>query len=151
MVDEAAATAGNMAMGNSEGVEREGDAAVHGQHLHAAAAVEGDALAAAIQGQVVRADGERAGDGDGATTAEGDGVSAGRAADGAVQVGLITGADRNGRGWLGMGRPAGKPEAGEHADSQQQGQSDQARPGRETKGVWLTHDACSFLRRRDAA
>ena len=54
IVKDAAAVAGGRAMGNGEGVEREGDATVHGQHLHAVVAVEGNALPAAVQGQVHR-------------------------------------------------------------------------------------------------
>ena len=131
-------------MGNGEGVEREADAAVYGQHLHTVVAVEGNALAAAVQGQVL-ADRERSGEGDRATTAEFDGVSAGRVVDGVAQGGVIAGIDGTGHGWLGVGRPAGKPEAGEHADPEQQGESDQACPGRETKGMWLIHEKCFFL------
>jgi len=67
-------------MGNGEGVEGEGDAAIHGEHPHAVATIEGDALPAAVQGQVL-ADGERAGDRDGATTTERDRVKSGGAAD----------------------------------------------------------------------
>ncbi len=67
-------------MGNGEGLEVEGDAAIHGEHLRAVAAIEGDILPAAIQGQVL-CDGERAGDGDGATTTERDCVPRGGAAD----------------------------------------------------------------------
>ena len=68
---------GGQAMSNGEGVEGEGDAAIDGEQLRAVAAIEGDVLPAAIESQVVRADGERAGDGDGATTTEGDRVSGG--------------------------------------------------------------------------
>ncbi len=75
-----AATVVGQAMGNGEGVEREADAAIHGEHLHAVATIEGDALPAAVQGQVL-ADGERADDGDGATTTERDRVPSGGAAD----------------------------------------------------------------------
>jgi hypothetical protein len=78
-VEEAAAVEGR-AMSNGEGLEGEGDAAIHGEHLRAAAAIKGDRLPAAIDGQV-RADGERAGDGDGATTTERDRVPCGGAAD----------------------------------------------------------------------
>src|SRR5207302_303621 len=39
---------------DGEGLEGEADAAVHEQHPHAVAAIEGDLLAAAIQGQVHR-------------------------------------------------------------------------------------------------
>ncbi len=149
-VEEAAAVVVGRAIGNGEGVEREGDAAVHDQHLHAVAARESDLLPAAVQGQVL-ADPKRRAEGDRATTAEGDGVSAGRAVDGVAQGGVIAGADDDGRGWLGVGRPAGKPEAGEHADPEQQGESDEARPGRETDGVLLIHDGCSFLCSSSAA
>jgi hypothetical protein len=49
-------------------------------------------------------------------------------------------------GCLGVGRLRGQPDAGEHAEPEQQDESDQARPGREMIRVWLVHDACSFCR-----
>ncbi len=75
--------AGGRTMGNREGVEGEGDAAVHVQDPQAVVAVEGNALAAAVQGQVL-VDQERLAKGDRATTAEGDGVSRGGVVDGGV-------------------------------------------------------------------
>ncbi len=75
-------------MSNSEGLEGEADAAAwHQEHLGAVAAIEGDVLPAAIESQVVRADGERAGDGDGATTTEGDRVFQGRRCPGRCRSG----------------------------------------------------------------
>jgi hypothetical protein len=82
LVEEAAAVFLVMgaAMGNGEGVEGESDAAVHEEHPHAVAPIEGDRLPAAVQGQIL-ADGERAAEGDGATTTEHDRVTSGGAAD----------------------------------------------------------------------
>src|SRR3989442_6100540 len=125
-------------MGNGEGVEGEADAAVHGEYLHGVATIEGDALAAAVQRQVF-ADRECAADGDGPTTTECDRVPSGGAAqDGAdpprTRLPTTVG-DGQGGGWLGVGRARDKQAACQHADPEQQGDCDQARPGRETKSV----------------
>ncbi|HEX6553438.1 MAG TPA: hypothetical protein VF026_11805 [Ktedonobacteraceae bacterium] len=139
--EEAAAARGAMSNGKSR--EDEADAAVHGQDLYAVAAIEGDALPAAIQGHAP-GDRERTGEGDIPTTTEGDGVASVLAvglADRGVQVGLIAGTDRNGGGSM---RRAGQP-ACHHAQADEQAQPQhEAQPGRPTKGVWLIHHGYSF-------
>ena len=74
-----------------------------------------------------------------ATTTEGDGIAVGIIAvglsDRGVQVRLITGADGDGQGRLGVGRPRGEPTACQQADQEHQGECDEPRPGRKTKGV----------------
>src|SRR5262249_8153391 len=81
VVDEAATlVVEGRAMSNGEGLEGEGDAAIHGEHLRAVATIEGHALPAAVQGHVL-ADRQRATDRDGATTTELDRVPSRGAAD----------------------------------------------------------------------
>ena len=118
-------------MSNGEGGERKVDAAVHRQYLHLVLPVKGDRLPAAINGHVPR-DGERAGERDIRTTpaVEGDGIAViigVGLTDRGVQVGLITGADGDGR--LGVGAGSRQPAChGEQADEQAQ-QEREARPG----------------------
>ena len=132
-------------MGNGEGIEGEADAAFHGEHLHAVAAIQGNRLPAAIQGHASR-DRERAGDDNIRATAEGDGVAAVVAVgltDSGLQLGVRT-TIADGERALGM-RRTGQPTQHD-AQADEQGQpAQQAQPGRETSRVWMGHEMGSFL------
>ena len=68
-------------MSNGKGLEGEGDAVIHIEHLRAVAPIEGDALAAAVQGHAA-SDLEGAAELDIPATGEGDDIA------GVVSVGL---------------------------------------------------------------